>query len=297
MSKTVVGLFNSTTEAEEVKAKLEASGYDTGHISVHAQDNDNEETSSTTRSYDADNVRDNHTHEESIGQRIGDFFRNLVGGDEDVHHHYATGVNSGGALLTATVDDEDAGAVADILHQYGARDIDDSAEGTGQRRNEYGNAANRNGETTIPVVEEQLNVGKREVDRGGVRIYSHVVEKPAEADVTLRDERIDVTRRPVDRPATAEDFAGGNKSFELRATGEEAVVEKRGRVVEEIHLDKQSSNHTENIRDTVRKTEVEVENLTGKPPANGNSNNDRLTDREDYATTSRTGGGNSSDRV
>jgi uncharacterized protein (TIGR02271 family) len=114
----------------------------------------------------------------------------------------------------------------------------------------------------IPIVEEQLVVGKREVDRGGVRVYSHVVEQPVSADVTLRDEKILVERRPVSRVATAADFNMGQGSvIELKATGEEAVVGKTAHVVEEVLVGKASSEHTEVLHESVRKTEVEVEQV------------------------------------
>ena len=47
------------------------------------------------------------------------------------------------------------------------------------------------------MAEEELHVGKRDVNRGRVRIHSHVVEKPVEEQVTLRHETVDVERRPV----------------------------------------------------------------------------------------------------
>ena len=105
-------------------------------------------------------------------------------------------------------------------------------------------------------------VGKREVDRGGVRIYSHVTERPVEANVVLHEESINVERRPVNRAATAADFAAGSgPAIELRATGEEAVVGKTSRVVEEVLIGKQGSDRTEAVHDSVRKTEVDVEQL------------------------------------
>ena len=153
-----------------------------------------------------------------------------------------------------------------MLQQHGARDIEGGNQQTGLADTSYRDktAGNTTGETAIPVVEEELVVGKREVDRGGVRVYSHVVERPAEADVTLRDERVNVERRVVNRPATAADFQTGNESFELRASGEEAVVGKSSRVVEEVLIGKDSSERTEAVRDTVRKTEVEVEQIPGE---------------------------------
>ena len=253
MSKTIVGLFNSTAEAIKVKENLVANGYESSQISVVANDSDNE-------FFNADSSVPSSAGTTGIGEKISNFFHSLSGGDEDVHNHYASGVNQGGALLTVRAEDNEASSVAGLLHQYGAREIEDSSERSAVR----GTAADVTGTTAIPVVEENLVVGKREVDRGGVRIYSHVVERPAEADVTLRDERINVARRAVDRPATAADFESGNGSFEVRASGEEAVVGKTSRVVEEVTVGKQATDHAETVRDTVRKTEVEVEQLPGE---------------------------------
>lgn len=116
---------------------------------------------------------------------------------------------------------------------------------------------------TIPVVEEQLNVGKREVQRGGVRIFSRTIERPVEENVELREERARVERRPVDRPATEADLGNAfqEKSVELRETVEEPVVAKSARVVEEVDIGKDVKTRTETVRDTVRKTDVEVEEL------------------------------------
>jgi uncharacterized protein (TIGR02271 family) len=113
----------------------------------------------------------------------------------------------------------------------------------------------------IPIVEEDVRVGKRQVDRGGVRVRSYVLERPVEQDVTLHEERVDVERRPVDRPVgTVPPDAFRERSIEVTATGEEAVVQKDARVVEEVVVRKEAEDRTETVRDTVRKTEVEVEN-------------------------------------
>ncbi len=284
MAKTVVGLFSSMTEAQQVKQALVAQGIEAGHISVVADDgydDDMSETSSgmagstSAGSTGAGSTSGSSTSTgagtesgiKGAGHKIAAFFQNLTGGDDDVHSHYAKGVNEGGALLTATVDDSRAAEVASLLKQHGARDLD---AGYGQQADSgtpvYGGATDTNtqGETAIPVVEEQLVVGKREVDRGGVRVYSHVVEQPVETDVTLRNERINVARRAVNRPATAADFAAGTGAFEVRASGEEAVVGKNSRVVEEVVVGKEASERQETVRDSVRKTEVEVEQVPGE---------------------------------
>lgn len=257
--KTVVGLFSTTAQAEQVKEALVAEGYEAQHIKVVANDQDNMTGDASATSSDKNYTDIGSGGGTGIGEKVSSFFRNLSGGDEHAHNHYATGVNQGGALLAATVEDGEAAEIAATLKGHGARDI----EGDSKQSRTSGNGKNMTGETSIPVVEEELVVGKREVDRGGVRVYSHVVERPVEADVTLRSEQINVERRPVNRVATAADFGTGEKSFEMRASGEEAVVSKNSRVVEEVVVGKKASEHTEVIHDAVRKTEVDVEQLAG----------------------------------
>ena len=116
------------------------------------------------------------------------------------------------------------------------------------------------GEVRIPIVEEEIHVETRRVEGGGVRIYSHVTEQPVEREVHLRDERVTVERRPVDRPATERDLAAFKEgTLEVAETHEEAVVAKQVRVVEEVVVEKDVREHTETVRDTVRRTEVDVE--------------------------------------
>ncbi|HSF32488.1 MAG TPA: DUF2382 domain-containing protein [Candidatus Tectomicrobia bacterium] len=118
------------------------------------------------------------------------------------------------------------------------------------------------GDVHIPVIEEKLQVGTREVERGGVRVYSHITEQPVEQEVRLRDERVNVERRPVDRPATERDFAAFKEgTIEMTETHEEPVVAKEARVVEEVVIGKDVRERTERVRDTVRRTEVDVESM------------------------------------
>jgi len=115
----------------------------------------------------------------------------------------------------------------------------------------------------IEIVEEQLAVGKREVERGGVRVRSFVTEKPVTEQVTLHEEHVNVERHPVDRPLTSTDAAFRETTMELRETAEVPVVAKEARVVEEVSLNKTATERTETVQDTVRRTDVKVENIGG----------------------------------
>jgi uncharacterized protein (TIGR02271 family) len=117
----------------------------------------------------------------------------------------------------------------------------------------------RGDEEVIPVVEERLRVGKRDVDLGRVRVRSYVVEEPVSEDVSLREDRVEIERRPVDRPLAGDERAFTDRTIEAEEHAEEAVVTKDARVKEEIALRRKSDDRTETVSDTVRHTEVEVE--------------------------------------
>ncbi|USX26736.1 YsnF/AvaK domain-containing protein [Oxalobacteraceae bacterium OTU3CINTB1] len=117
-------------------------------------------------------------------------------------------------------------------------------------------------EQAIPVIQEELKVGKRTVQRGGVRVYQRVIETPVREDVTLREEHVTIERHPVDQAIAPDQVpAFQEKSFELRESAEEAVVQKTARVVEEVVVGKEVSQRQEQISDTVRSTDVEVEQI------------------------------------
>ena len=125
----------------------------------------------------------------------------------------------------------------------------------------------------IPVVKEELDVGKRASERR-YRIRTYVVERPVEETVTLRDERVVIERRPV----AGERAAGGvelpqEREYEVIERHEEPVVSKQTRRVEDVVVRGQAEERTEVVRDTVRETKVDVdqegaerENLPNRNP-------------------------------
>ena len=122
----------------------------------------------------------------------------------------------------------------------------------------------------IPVVEERLNVGKRMVDSGRVRVRSYAVETAVSENVTLRDETVHVDRRVVDRAVTPGDLAlFEDKVIEATEMREQAVVSKEARVVGEVGIRKEASDRVETVSDKVRHTEVEVTDERGNVERTG----------------------------
>ena len=161
---------------------------------------------------------------------------------------YAEAVNRGKSLVAARAPEDKVERVAAIMERYEAGAGESSHEEQGE---------------TLQEVEEELSVGKRKVASGGVRVTTSVSERPVEKTVTLREEEVEVERRPADRklkPGEAE-AAFQDKTVEMLGTSEEVSVRKQARVVGEVALGKRVEEHKEKVKDTVRRSEVEVEKI------------------------------------
>ncbi len=112
-------------------------------------------------------------------------------------------------------------------------------------------------EEVIPVYEEELTVGKRVIEQGRVRVHAYTVEQPVQKDLTLRDERVEIEHRPISR--TGDLRMPQEREIEVIERHEEPVVEKRVTGNEEIVVRKEVDQHTETVRDTVRHTEVKID--------------------------------------
>jgi uncharacterized protein (TIGR02271 family) len=286
MTNTLVGVYGDYNQAQSVMNALIDSGFSRDEVRISSEGAD-------LRSMRTDSTSDQDTS----GDSIGGFFRSLFGLDEKDEDQrvsaYSQASERGHCIVAVdTRDDTESQRAMDVMNRFNPIDIDEEGvanttyadagisgtktTGTAAASN---NAQARTGGTleggaSIPVIEEQLEIGKREVQRGGVRVYQRVSEKPVQESLNLREEHVNVERRPVDQPASAADLnAFEEKSFELRETSEEAVVSKTARVVEEVVVNKDVTEHTETVNDTVRRTDVDVEQLgttdkkgtTGKP--------------------------------
>jgi uncharacterized protein (TIGR02271 family) len=269
MTRTLTAMFDSRSDAEAAKAQLQSA---VSADSIHIHDQTSQGFSSASYS----------THE---NRGFWDSVKSAFLPDED-RHTYEEGMRRGGYLLTAEVNERDADEACRILDTTNSVDIDSRASEWRSSGWDYEQHRNQAAQTTgagsafafgstqqtglqdtgaeqrIPIVEEQLKVGKREVARGGVRVRSYVAETPVSEQVTLRDEHVSVERRAVDQPLSAigED-AFREREIEMTETSEEAVVAKEARVREELVVHKEVGHHTETIQDTVRHTEVDVDDV------------------------------------
>lgn len=262
MAMTLVGVFDNSSDAQDATSKLEAHGIDRNMVKVTSTD--------TTSSKPAA-----MQHEDHRG-----FFAKLFNMDEPDEEtgNYAEAVRRGSSVVTVSLnDDSKADEVSGILEDCGAIDVSRRVEAwkaTGYKGYDPSAPAYSKDQTekerqTLDVMEEQINVGKRTVEEGGVRVHRRVSEKPFSEQVSLHSEKAVVERHAVDREATKaeiEAFGKDGTDVTIRESSEEPVISKTTRVVEEVSVGKKSSDRIETVNDTVRRTDVDVEQLNANRP-------------------------------
>ncbi len=280
-SRTLAAFFDTKGAAETAIADIEALGIPKQHITMVA--------GGSTSAVGTTAATPQH---EGFLQSLKDLFM-----PEEDQYSYAEGLRRGGYLVSIKSDEANYDRVLDILDRDGAVDMDErettwrsegwkgyqsgavpmaaagmattdtttrtaSLTAPSQPILAKGTAAQGSDEM-IPVYEESIQVGKREVSHGRLRVRSYVVETAVNEQVSLRTENVSVDRRPVDRAVSATDAMFQDRVIEVEEFAEEAVVSKQARVVEEISLHKEARDRTETITDTVRHTEVEIEDGRG----------------------------------
>jgi len=253
---TYTALYETRNDAEQAQRQLTAAGI-VEPARVQMVNNE-------SNGFVADRSQDNRSFWESLK----DVF--LPDDDRAV---YEESVRQGAWLLTVNVDDTHSQHVHQLLEATNAINVDEREQqyrqaGTLAMKPAVA-ATHRQGEQAIPIVQEQVRVGKRQVEKGGVRVRSYMVETPVRENVSLREESVSVERRPVNQPIAAANVADGlrDRSIEMTASKEEAVVAKDARIVEEVVVRKNVGERVEQINETVRHTEVDVQRVEAERQA------------------------------
>jgi len=297
MAHTLAAVFDNRADADRARAELMTSGFDNTSVQLSDSTADSASASGTragaadesigssikhffTHLFGDDDNSDNSVYSEAVKrgkvvltvqadsedeiERAADIVERYGPIDIDEHQQQwrATGWTGGQAQSGAQQQNQQ-----NLQSAAGAQSSAQTATRQGgsqsQSSMQYANQA-KQGEQTIPVVEEALQVGKRAVQRGGVRIFQRVVETPVRENVTLREEHVKVERHRVDQPVDPSRIDTFKEStVELREMAEEAVVQKTARVVEEVVVGKQVTERQDQVSDTVRRTEVDIEQLGG----------------------------------
>jgi len=272
MAETIVAAFSSASAAQAAVQDLERAKI----------------PSAVVRSYTKEDP-DYTTYRTREPEHKGGFWSWLLGeepGDTAEYDAYDTSIASGHTVVTVTVDGNHADAVVGIINQHRPTEIHDHGAGAAGVEQDHASppmtdradyvapraassgAATGKEEEVIPLAEEELQVGKRTVDRGTTTIRRYVVSRPVEERVVLHDETVSVERRRPVSPGEAGAPAGAfeERTVEVHQTSEEPVVNKTARVAEEVVVHKEATERTETVRDNVRREEVEVQNPNRRNP-------------------------------
>ncbi len=275
MGMTVVGLFETVAEAEASRQELKQNGFAAHEIDLR------EPVGAHQRGGDMSELME-ELREDGVP-------------DEDARL-YVAGVQQGDALEFLRTTNEKSQIALDIMNRHGALDIHHAHEvrtrtttttttpgavvGTAVAAATMSTAPvvaapvtqtiNTAGETVLPVVEEEIALGKREINRGGVRVYTRVTETPVEESINLREEHVTIERHAVNRPVDAATMSNLREGvIEVTETTEVPVVAKEARIVEEVVVGKEATERVETVHDTVRRTDVEVEQIAGTTTTTG----------------------------
>ena len=249
MNYTVVGFFNEKDEAQKASQKLTNDGFEKNQVDV-----------SPFRT-EGDYKENDYEYKEE--ENTTGFWNWLFGDDDDNEvrdRHSRVGARTHVVSVYAN-DESKAKKAATVLDNCGALDVDDYDRKMKIRDNyDSSNRQNLSGkkDETIQVKKEEMHVGKRSVDTGDVSIKSRIVEKPVKEDIRLREERVYITRKPVNKKVSGKD-AFQDKTIGMNEHAEKAVVGKSTRVVEEIAVNKDVSKNKETISETVRETKVDID--------------------------------------
>ena len=280
--ETIVAIYDTAAHANAAISDLKTAGVPEGAISLHTGTNTMSGTQSgmvpgTASTMAAGTTGMSSDVASTQPVREKGFWSSLFGGETEADSAvYDRSLESGSTVVTVRSPDEHVTRVMEILESHNPIDIDERTAGYGltptttTATTVAPAAAPAAGSATdgkLQLSEENLAVGKRVVNKGGTRIRRYVVETPVPETVSLHDEKVTLERRPVTdgRPLGADEFS--EKTIEMTASAEEAVVSKTARVYEEVGLRKEATDRTETVRDTVRKEQVEVEEIPGQTAA------------------------------
>jgi uncharacterized protein (TIGR02271 family) len=215
----------------------------------------------------------------AAGAGIGAVGGGLVGGlvttgvPEDEARIYDEEFRSGSAIVTVRADNRYGEAEA-ILRRHGGKFAQGSSGGAARASTQSAGFANtqtnrgatrtetqaNQGEMRVPEVEERLNVQKRQTEMGEVRVHKEVEVEQQTIPVELEREEVHVERREVAaRPLQAGEDAFQEGTIRVPVRGEEAVVSKEAVVTGEVVVNKDRHVEREQVTDTVRRTEVHVD--------------------------------------
>lgn len=114
--------------------------------------------------------------------------------------------------------------------------------------------------------EEQVHVGTEKVETGRARLRKYVVTENVTTTVPVSREEVRLEREPITDANRGDAVSGGDiteEEHEVVLTEERVVVNKETVPVERVRVDKDTITEEQQVDETVRKEQIELEDETG----------------------------------
>lgn len=270
--ETLVAAFDTSEHAMAAVNALEASGFHPADISVL-----------DSHRLEAGEGVDMAAHPPGLWQM-------LFG--EDLHRHeatvYADTIENGGTVVSVRVPHEQVAQASGILDMHRPINVHDRAVTSGVAPAAHVETAAKAiaamplapdqavavtpklakmHPDVLQLAEEQLQIGKKNVETGRTRVRRFTTERDVSQDVTLHEEHAELLRTALTEPASLEEIDWADGELEVVETKEQALVNKTARLVEEVSLRTKGADHLETIHEKLRRQQAEVQQLdaSGRP--------------------------------
>lgn len=252
----IVGLFEDHTKAEQAVQDLQRVGFHHDQIAFagHQASTGGRLLASLKSLFTGEDSTSDHVYDELVG----------IGIPSDDARSYQREYEAGHNLVA--VSDADTSKLQEartILARYGAsganRPAAASPDAAGAARASQQSVADAQGEQRLHLREEQLHIYKRPVQAGEVQLHKEVVTEQQTLDVPLTHEEVYIERRPASGPLRDPTPIGESESIRIPVHEEQVDVNKQTVVREEVEVGKRSVQETQQVRETVRREEAQIE--------------------------------------
>ncbi|RHW40704.1 YsnF/AvaK domain-containing protein [Neobacillus notoginsengisoli] len=266
MGKRVVGVYHSEEELIEAVERYQNEGHTLSNLSVYGNTGGAMSRLGNLTGITEEPLAEGKTKDRGFFESLASAFEgsdhtgetsnydNLVGLGltESEAREYAGDLESGRIILF-----ENTAGSADTAEYSFNETVD--FRGTDDRAGFSGDTLEPNGERTMELREEQLDIQKDRVQTGEVEVHKDVVEEQETIDVPVSREEVYVDRRPVDGARADAGRVGDDETIRVPIVEEKVEVTKKPVVNEELVIGKKEVQSTEKVVENVKREEAHIE--------------------------------------
>ncbi len=262
----IVTMYDTLAQAEGAKRSLIKAGF---------------------HEHDVDVIHGDKLKEEGHEARHPGLWQRLFGSslDEEQSDVYEEAIRSGGSVLTLRAKEDDLPRAYSILDAHDTTGLvtpsssdyllsgsDNTAPDTVSTNNSpdlsvtnseppvrTALTGDETEEEILRLAEERLEVGKRLVSEGTTRVRRYTVTDEVSQSISLHEQHADIFRREAAHQAPSDNVDWEEKTIEIEETHERPVINKTTHITEEVVVRTDESDRVENITDSVRRQEVDIE--------------------------------------